>query len=193
MSAVHPASKRPIVPRTAFAARRRIAPMGPYGVARSPAGANAGRPAPIWFEAFQTLLRRREFRFIVAGGSASAINWISRFPLALFLSFETAVAFAYAIGMGVGFVLYRAWVFDGSRGCLRRQLPRFFLVNAFGLAAVMSSASAFLWVLAPSSWLSEGSTRALAHSLALIVGAAVNFAGHRSLTFARRRVGRPEP
>ena len=51
----------------------------------------------------------------------------------------------------------------------------------------MLSACMFLSLLAPTSWLSDGSTRALAHSLALIVGAAVNFLGHRSLTFAGKR------
>ncbi len=159
MSAVHPASKASTVHRTA----------GSLG------------------QAVRALARRRESKFIVAGGLASTVNWVSRFPLALFWSFETAVALAYAVGMGVGFVLYRSWVFEGSRGRVWQQLPRFLLVNAFGLAAVMLSACMFLSLLAPTSWLSDGSTRALAHSLALIVGAAVNFLGHRSLTFAGKR------
>ena len=162
MSAVHPASKTSIV----------------HGMAVSTG------------EAVRALARRRELKFIVAGGLASAVNWLSRFPLALFWPFETAVALAYAVGMGVGFVLYRSWVFEGSRGRLSRQLPRYLLVNALGLAAVMVSASAFLSLLAPMSWLSGGSARALAHSLALVVGAAVNFLGHRSLTFGEKRVAR---
>ena len=140
-------------------------------------------------ETVRASARRREIKFIVAGGLASAVNWISRFPLMLFWSFETAVALAYAVGMGVGFVLYRTWVFEGTGGSLRQQLPRFLLVNVVGLAVVLSSACAFLWLLAPASWLPSGSTPALAHSLALIVGAAVNFLGHRSLTFHARRVG----
>ena len=267
-------------------------------------------------EAVRAMTGRREIRFIVAGGLASAVNWFSRFPLALFWSFETAVALAYGVGMGVGFVLtlgrrhtgvvrrlrgiaqpllqgreprrqrhdllpkrddqrvllrvaqrrqigqrrnnhskvesrfsrpvkpspqppfrtrsrhpgpsgmssyfgrklvqplssgvvlvvrnrrrsrlwgrdgvgfvlYRTWVFEGTEGRVWEQLPRFLLVNGFGLAVVMASACTFLWILAPTPWLSEGSTRALAHSLALIVGAAVNFLGHRTLTFHVRRV-----
>ena len=160
MSAVHPASKASTIHRVAISIEGSV----------------------------RALARRREAKFIVAGGLASAVNWVSRFPLALFWSFETAVALAYAVGMGVGFVLYRSWVFEGSRGRLRQQLPRFLLVNAFGLAAVMVSADTFLSLLSPIPWLSDGATRALAHSLALVVGAAVNFLGHRSLTFAGKRV-----
>lgn len=154
----------------------------------------ASKGSPVLGAAFsigdvvQKLAGRREYKFIVAGGLASAVNWISRFPLALVLSFETAVALAYAVGMGVGFVLYRSWVFDASRGRLRDQLPRFVLVNGFGLAAVMSSACAFLSLLTQVSWLPGGWTQAIAHSLALVVGAAVNFLGHRSLTFGGRPV-----
>ncbi len=134
------------------------------------------------------LAQKQGLRFIVAGGLASTVNWISRFPLSLLLSFEVAVALAYLFGTGVGFVLYRSWVFKGRRGHLWQQVPRFLLVNAFGLAVVMLSASEILSLLASVSGLSSGSKSAVAHSLALIIGAVVNFVGHRSLTFGERRV-----
>jgi hypothetical protein len=44
---------------------------------------------------------RRFVLFVASGGCAEAVNWLSRFPLAHFMSFPAAVAVAYLIGMVV--------------------------------------------------------------------------------------------
>ena len=125
-------------------------------------------------------------RFLVAGGLASLFNWLVRFPLSLLLPFELAVGVAYAFGMGIGFALYRSWVFPGSALPLRVQAARFIAVNAAGLAIVMLSAKGFLVFLGSGGLLPVSRAEALAHAAAIVLGAVVNFLGHRTLTFARR-------
>ncbi len=126
-------------------------------------------------------------RFLVAGGLASSVNWLVRFPLSLVLPFGLAVAAAYAAGMLVGFVLYRSWVFPGSTLPLAAQVGRFLLVNAAGLAAVVIGAKGLVAALLSTGRVPHGAAEASAHAGAIVLGALVNFAGHRALTFARRR------
>ena len=125
-------------------------------------------------------------RFLVAGGLASGLNWLVRFPLSAVLPFVPSVALAYALGMSVGFVLYRSWVFPGSTLPLGQQLMRFVFVNLGGLAAVVLGAKAVLAALSCTGFAAVGPAEAVAHALAIVLGALVNFAGHRALTFARR-------
>ncbi len=126
-------------------------------------------------------------RFLVAGGLSSLVNWLVRFPLSVVMPFMAAVALAYAVGMVIGFKLYRSWVFPGSTLSIGAQAVRFVAVNALGLATVVVSARLFVLVLSLGDLLSVGHAEALAHGAAIVTGAVVNFIGHRAVTFARRR------
>lgn len=126
-------------------------------------------------------------RFLLAGGLASLVNWLARFPLSLVLPFDLAVGTAYVVGMALGFWLYRAWVFPGSALPLSTQLGRFIAVNALGLAVVLIGARLLVEAIDASGFAPVGVVEAAAHGAAIMLGAAVNFLGHRALTFARRR------
>ncbi|HEX4765300.1 MAG TPA: GtrA family protein [Lichenihabitans sp.] len=130
-------------------------------------------------------------RFLVAGGLSSLVNWLVRFPLSAVMPFMGAVALAYAVGMAVGFALYRSWVFPGSTLPLGAQAVRFVAVNALGLATVLVAARLFVPVLGLGDLLSIAHAEALGHGLAIASGAVVNFIGHRAVTFARRRLAAP--
>lgn len=123
-------------------------------------------------------------RFLLLGGLAAAINWLVRFPLSLVLPFSWAILVAYAIGMTAGFTLYRAYVFPGSTGPMGRQVAVFLMVNAFGAVVVWSVAMALVAEVLPAigyGFMPE----ATAHGIAIGVGAAANFIGHKFLTFRR--------
>lgn len=124
-------------------------------------------------------------RFLLAGGLAAAINWSARFPLASTMGFLPAVAAATAIGMGFGFVTYRLLVFPGSPRRVSRQLRDFVLVNAASLLVVVAAAALFRRLLLPLG--PEAAVEPAAHALAIAAGAVVNYLGHSSITFRRRR------
>lgn len=130
-------------------------------------------------------------RFLVAGGLSSLLNWLVRFPLSLAMPFDLAVSLAYAIGMILGFVLYRSWVFPGSTLPLGTQLMRFVAVNVLGFALVVVCAKLFVALLSIGGLMSLGEAEAAGHAFAIVTGAVVNFIGHRTVTFARRRIATP--
>lgn len=141
------------------------------------------------------MVSREVVRFLIAGGSAAAINWLARIPLSLILSFEAALVAAYAVGMVAGFWLYRVFVFRGAaRGSLREQLPLFLAVNACGVGvvlAVSTLAVAALGGLLPG--LGPTVAEALGHGLGVGAGAVANYLGHRLLTFGAALRAAPQP
>ncbi|MFD6316797.1 GtrA family protein [Methylorubrum populi] len=132
-------------------------------------------------------------RFLIAGGSATAINWLIRIPLSLVLPFEAALLAAYGLSMVASFWLYRAFVFRGaSRGSLRGQVGLFLAVNAAGAGVVLAVSLVVLdglTVLLPE--LRPSFAEALAHGAGIAVGAVANYCGHRLLTFGS--APRPSP
>lgn len=126
-------------------------------------------------------------RFILVGGSATIVNWLARFPLSLIMPFLQAVFVAYMIGMMVGFVLYRAFVFTTSSQPLGAQIALFLGVNVIGVATVIAASHVLLRMVFPAiSFTFE--PEASAHAGALALGAAANFIGHKFVTF---RAGTP--
>lgn len=121
-------------------------------------------------------------RFLLLGGLAAAVNWLVRFPLSALMPFEAAVLVAYAIGMSVGFTLYRTYVFPGSDRNLVGQTVIFLAVNLVGAVVVMAIAAGLLALMQPMAW-PDSVKEGLAHGFAIGVGAVVNFLGHKLLTF----------
>lgn len=133
---------------------------------------------------------RRVLRFLLVGTLAAAVNWLARIALsaafAPALSFEVAVLIAYAIGMTSGFLLYRAYVFPDAGLPMAVQLRRFIAVNLVSAAEVWLIAVLLLRVVVPAVGIGTEYTaiaEALAHGIAIAVGAATSYVGHKFLTF----------
>lgn len=121
-------------------------------------------------------------RFILVGGSATVVNWLARFPVSLIMPFLEAVFVAYMIGMVVGFVLYRAFVFTTSSQPLSAQIALFLGVNVVGVATVVLASHVLLHLVFPALGVTL-MPEAFAHAGALALGAAANFIGHKFVTF----------
>lgn len=124
-------------------------------------------------------------RFLLAGGGAAGINWLARFPLSWVMPFFVAVLGAAAIGMLVGFVLYRGFVFPGSERPILLQARDFFAVNLISSGVVALLALAFLH-LAVQLGMGLQLAEAVAHAAAIGLGAALNYFGHNLVTFGPR-------
>ena len=122
-------------------------------------------------------------RFLLAGGFAAAVNWLVRFPLSLAMPYGLAVLVAGAIGMTIGFVIYRHYVFPGSGRAPTRQVRDFIAVNLCALVAVTAVAILLKDGLFP--WLGFAlAPDAVAHAIGIAAGALANFVGHRQVTFS---------
>lgn len=125
-------------------------------------------------------------RFVFCGGGAALVNWLARMAISPLVGFSAAVIIAYAIGILAGFVLYRSIVWPASERQWQQQVLPFIAVNLAGAAVVLIAALALVQVgsmLVGRSSLVE----ALAHGLAIAIGAAFNYYGHNHITFGAAR------
>ena len=86
-------------------------------------------------------------RYALAGGAATGLNFLSRFPLSKALPFEYAVLGAQGVGFLAGFLFYRAFVFRDAGTGLGRQIGAFAAVNLFSSGIVLAIALALRAVL----------------------------------------------
>jgi energy-coupling factor transport system substrate-specific component len=124
-------------------------------------------------------------RFLLAGGGAAAINWLVRFPLSWAMPFFMAVLVAAIIGMVVGFILYRGFVFPGSGRPVLLEARDFFAVNLVSSGVVALLALAFLH-LAIQLGADVQIAEAVAHAAAISLGAVLNYFVHSLITFGTR-------
>ena len=124
-------------------------------------------------------------RYVLAGGAATAVNFVVRIPLTTLFGFEVAVVLAQAVGFTIGFLLYRNCVFKGAHTTLRQQIAAFGGVNLAAGVAVVCVAIVLRLVLIAldvpvfhAEW--------LAHAGGLATGAPLTFSGHFLVTFRRR-------
>jgi putative flippase GtrA len=130
-----------------------------------------------------SLYASRQFgRFLLAGGIATLLHWLSRFLFNLFMSYGAAIVAAYAVGMAVAFVLNKRYVFPYSRRPLATEMSFFVLFNV--------AAFPFVWVVAYvlgelvfPGFLPRQIALALGHGCGVVLPVLVNFVLHKSITF----------
>lgn len=130
-------------------------------------------------------LRGPLLAFLICGTLAAAVNWFARMALSLWMPFAPAVVVAYAIGMLAGFILYKRYVWTVSDRSLTGQIVAFIGVNIAVAGLVLVTA---LGLVALGDLLvgRSGAVEALAHGVAIAVGAAANYVAHREITFRVR-------
>ncbi len=124
----------------------------------------------------------RLVRFLLLGGVAAGVNWVSRFGWSLVAPFELAVIVAHATGMAVAFVLFRAFVFPGSPLPAPVQMRNFLVVNLVGMGVAWVTAVGLAKLVFPAvglTWHAE----AIAHGVAVLTPAATSWFGHRHVSF----------
>jgi putative flippase GtrA len=121
-------------------------------------------------------------RFLLVGGVALALHWLSRFIFNWFVSYGWAIVLAYAVGMFVGFILNKVYVFPYSERPLYFEASVFVLVNVVAFPLVWAVAYVLgEWVL--QRWMSREIALASAHAFAITLPVFANFALHKFITF----------
>ncbi len=123
------------------------------------------------------------FRFLIVGGSAAVIHWLSRYYLSIHFPFSTAVLMAYGVGIATAFVLNRAFVFPLANKPLKVQAGYFIAVNLAFLPVVWAASIGLSeWIL-PALGVHhyhEG----VAHGIAITLPVFGAFLLHKFKTFA---------
>ncbi len=124
-------------------------------------------------------------RFILTGGFAAGVNFLSRIGLSELMSYRFAVFVAYIIGMITAFILAKIFVFTKSSQTTSNEFSRFTLVNIVAVIQV--------WFI--SVGLAEYGFPAInfvfypeevAHLIGISVPVVTSYYGHKYFTFASK-------
>jgi len=125
---------------------------------------------------------KKLFYFLLSGGVAAGLNWGSRFLFSEIFTFEIAVVLAFLVGLLSGFILMRAFVFDGLNKPIVPQAGKYLVVNLLALLQTfLISMLLARWVL-PAVGIIEHA-EALGHLVGVLVPVVTSYFGHKFLTF----------
>ena len=133
-------------------------------------------------------MNREVLAFVVAGGIAAGVNWLSRIALSAIMVLELAVVVAYLIGMTTAYVLNRSFVFAKSNRTIRDEYVRFAIVNVIALAQVFLvtiGLARFVFPALGFTWYADE----IAHAVGVASPIVTSYLGHKKFTFARSNDG----
>jgi len=131
---------------------------------------------------FNIKLNSEFSRFVLTGGFAAGVNFLSRIGLSELMSYRYAVFFAYIIGMITAFILSRIFVFQQSGQAASHEFLKFTIVNIIAVIQV--------WLI--SVGLAEYGFPAInfsfypeevAHLIGISVPVITSYYGHKYYTF----------
>lgn len=133
-------------------------------------------------------MTRQFAAFVLAGGIAALVNWLSRIGFSTIMSLELAVVFAFLIGMTTAYSLNRFFVFEKSGRSMHDEYGRFVLVNMVALAQVFVVTIGLSRAVFPFVGLSWH-PQEIAHAIGVASPILTSYIGHRYFTFAAKRDG----
>jgi len=132
----------------------------------------------------KAMLSSEFVRFLVVGGFAAGVNFISRIFLNEYMSFRWAVFLAYLVGMLTAYLFSRWFVFEASGKHPGHELFYFTLVNLAAVAQVWLISVGLAEYLFPAI----GFTffyHEIAHLIGLAVPAVTSYYGHKYFSFGK--------
>lgn len=127
-------------------------------------------------------LSRQFIIFIVTGGTAALVNFISRLIFNQWFSFSTAVIFAYLIGMTTAFVLAKIFVFKETTQSIHYSISFFCLVNILAITQTWLISMGLAYYLLPYIGVSK-LVPEIAHAIGIVAPVFTSYIGHKRFSF----------
>ncbi|MDH5570987.1 MAG: GtrA family protein [Gammaproteobacteria bacterium] len=135
----------------------------------------------------RTNAQQEEFiRFVMVGGFAAGVNFLSRILFSEWASFRLAVVLAYIVGMITAYVLSKWLVFAKSGKPAQQEFVHFTLVNIAAVIQVWLISVGLVEYLFPYLAL-EFYPEEIGHFIGLSVPVVTSYFGHKHFTFARSK------
>ncbi len=123
-------------------------------------------------------------QFLLVGGFAALVNFLSRIEFSDFVSYRVAVILAYLVGMLTAFLLSKHYVFEKSGRPFKDELRDFTIVNIFAVIQVwlisVGLAEYFFPYISFSFYPEE-----VAHLIGLGIPAVTSYFGHKHFSFRK--------
>lgn len=127
--------------------------------------------------------KSRQFMiFLLTGGVAALVNFISRVIYNHWLSFSTSVILAYISGMITAFILAKLFVFNKSQQSLHQSAIFFTLVNLVAVIQTWLISMAMAYYVLPFMGVSV-MVPEISHMAGIIVPVFTSYIGHKRWSF----------
>ena len=123
--------------------------------------------------------------FLVAGGIAAVVNFLSRIAFNLVLGYAISIVLAYLVGMITAFLLNRHGVFSPSGKSVRVEAAWFTLVNLLAVVQTLVISLLLADVVFPKLGI-VAFHKEIAHAIGIVVPVVTSYFGHRYWTFGSR-------
>lgn len=127
-------------------------------------------------------LNQQFLRFLVVGGMAAGVNFISRIFLSETMSYRWAIFVAYIVGMLTAYLLSRAFVFEKSSRKPIHELYYFSIVNVVAVCQVWGISILLAEYIFPKTGFGFYPEE-IAHIIGLSVPIFTSFLGHKFWSF----------
>lgn len=131
-----------------------------------------------------TLLNNQFFRFLLVGGFAACVNFLSRIILNEYMSFSQAIVLAYLLGMITAFVLSKLLVFTNDTHSTTTSAFYFVLVNLFAVLQTWAISIGLADYVFPQIQVHQY-RQEIAHFIGVIAPVFTSFIGHKYLSFKK--------
>jgi len=130
----------------------------------------------------QQFVSRQFLVFLLTGGTAAAVNFVSRIVYSNWLGFSSAVILAYMTGMVTAFVLAKLFVFRESQQSVHRSAMFFVLVNLVAILQTWAISVGLAFYVLPSMGVTLYA-REIAHAVGVAVPVFTSYIGHKRWSF----------
>jgi putative flippase GtrA len=125
----------------------------------------------------------KEFsRFLLTGGIAAIVNFLSRILFNSWVDFSVSVYLAYISGMVTAFFLKKQFVFAKGRQPLSHSVGFFILVNLVAFLQTLLVTMAFLHYVLPYFGIVK-MTHEISHAVGILAPVITSYIGHKRWSF----------
>jgi len=129
-------------------------------------------------------LRTEFMQFLVVGGFAALVNFVSRIIINEWVGYRLAVILAYLVGMLTAFILSKIYVFEKSGRHHWHELRDFTLVNLLAVVQVWLISVGLAEYLFPAIGYTFYAPE-VAHLIGLTIPAVTSYLGHKYYSFRK--------
>ena len=123
-------------------------------------------------------------QFLLVGGFAALVNFISRIFINEFVNYRIAVVLAYVVGMLTAFILSKIFVFETSGRHHLHELRDFTIVNILAVIQVWLISVGLAEYLFPAIGFNFFAPE-VAHLIGLAIPAITSYYGHKYFSFRK--------
>lgn len=120
--------------------------------------------------------------FLLTGGLAASVNFVSRIIYNCWVGFSTAIILAYITGMITAFILAKLFVFKQSNQALHSSVMFFILVNFVAIIQTWLISIGLAYKVLPAMDITLY-VREIAHAVGVVVPVFTSYIGHKRWSF----------